>query len=155
MKANCDRHKVAPRFTVKLELMGAPPGRDRREHRRASGLQILTAFGSRSLRCWATAPSGCWKGLCFVIRAFGFANPECAMGSDAYGSRVWAFRLLHTTDIIGDGIGTNVMTLFLFTHSIDEERFSDVDDDRPSWGFVVFAWAPIYLAIHCAPRWIA
>jgi cytochrome c oxidase subunit III len=92
--------------------------------------------------------------LCFVIRAFEFGALNTRWDQDAYGSVVWALLLLHTAHIVSDGIGTIVMTIFLFTHSIDEERFSDVDDDCLYWTFVVFTWAPIYLAVYWAPRWI-
>lgn len=89
---------------------------------------------------------------CFVIRGFEFGALNTRWDQDAYGSVVWALMLLHTTHIVSDGLGTIVMTVFLFTHEVDEERCSDVDDDCLYWLFVVAAWLPIYFTVYWAPR---
>ena len=54
-----------------------------------------------------------------------------------------------------DFIDTGFLTLFTFTHPLDDERFSDVDDDCIYWAFVVACWLPIYVLVYWAPRWVA
>lgn len=87
-----------------------------------------------------------------VVRAFEFPHLNTRWDHDAYGSVVWALILLHTTHLITDFIDTGFVTVFLFTHSVDSERFSDMDDDSVYWAFVVLTWLPIYALIYWAPR---
>jgi cytochrome c oxidase subunit 3 len=88
-----------------------------------------------------------------VVRACEFPHLNTRWDQDAYGSIVWALMLLHTTHLITDFVDTAFVTLFLFTHPVDDERFSDVDDDAVYWAFVVVTWIPIYLLVYWAPRW--
>ena len=88
-----------------------------------------------------------------LIRAFEFPHLNARWDHDAYGSIVWALMLLHTVHLITDFIDTGFLTGFLFTHPVDAERFSDVDDDAVYWAFVVVSWLPIYLLVYWAPRW--
>ncbi|HET9161367.1 MAG TPA: hypothetical protein VFN88_12220 [Caulobacteraceae bacterium] len=87
-----------------------------------------------------------------VVRAFEVQNLNTRWDVDAYGSIIWALILLHTTHLVTDVVGTVVMTIFLFTHPVGPERFSDVDDDCFYWIFVVLTWLPIYFAIYWVPR---
>lgn len=87
-----------------------------------------------------------------VIRAFEFPLLNTRWDLNAYGSIVWALMLLHTTHIVTDALGTVIMTIFLFTHPVGPERFSDVDDDCFYWLFVVITWLPIYFTVYWAPR---
>jgi heme/copper-type cytochrome/quinol oxidase subunit 3 len=87
-----------------------------------------------------------------VVRVFEFPSLNARWDVDAYGSITWALMLLHTTHLITDAAGTLVITVFLFTHPVRTERFSDVDDDCLYWLFVVMAWLPIYAAVYWAPR---
>jgi cytochrome c oxidase subunit III len=87
-----------------------------------------------------------------VIRAFEFPLLNTRWDLNAYGSIVWALMLLHTLHIVTDALGTVIMTVFLFTHPVGPERFSDVDDDCLYWLFVVVTWLPIYFAVYWAPR---
>ena len=88
-----------------------------------------------------------------VLRACEFPHLNTRWDQDAYGSVVWALMLLHTTHLLTDFIDTGFLTIFLFTHPVDDERFSDVDDDAVYWAFVVATWLPIYLLVYWAPRW--
>ena len=90
--------------------------------------------------------------LALVIRGFEFQHLNTRWDFDVYGSIVWALMLLHTAHLITDFIDTAMLVVFLFTHSVDVERFSDVDDDCIYWAFVVLSWLPIYLLIYWAPR---
>jgi heme/copper-type cytochrome/quinol oxidase subunit 3 len=45
-----------------------------------------------------------------------------------------------------------VQTVWLFTHQIGDDQFSDVEDNSNYWTFVVVAWLPIYVLIYWAPR---
>jgi cytochrome c oxidase subunit 3 len=89
-----------------------------------------------------------------VVRGFEFPNLNAHWDVDAYGSIVWALMILHTSHLVTDALGTLVLTVWLFTHPVHTERFSDVDDDCVYWVFVVVAWLPIYAAVYWAPRLI-
>lgn len=89
-----------------------------------------------------------------VVRGFEFTHLNTHVDQDAYGSITWAMLLLHTTHLVTDFVDTLFLTIFLFTHSVDTERFSDVDDDGVYWAFVVLTWVPIYLLVYWAPRWV-
>jgi cytochrome c oxidase subunit 3 len=103
-------------------------------------------------RLWALVLFG-FNALAIVVRAIEFPHLNTHWDADAYGSIVWALMLLHTTHLVTDFVGTCILTAILFTHSLDSERFSDVDDDAIYWAFVVACWIPIYLLIYWAPRW--
>jgi cytochrome c oxidase subunit III len=102
-------------------------------------------------RFWGVIVSA-FNVACLVVRAFEFPLLNTRWDLNAYGSIVWALMLLHTTHLITDALGTVIMTIFLFTHPVRPERFSDVDDDCLYWLFVVLTWLPIYVAIYWAPR---
>lgn len=93
--------------------------------------------------------------LALVIRGFEFPHLNAHWDVNAYGSIVFALMLLHTTHLVTDFIDTGVLTAWLFTHPVDSERFSDVDDDAIYWAFVVATWLPIYVLVYLAPRWAA
>jgi heme/copper-type cytochrome/quinol oxidase subunit 3 len=103
-------------------------------------------------RRWAAAMSGIAVAA-MVVRAIEFGRLHARWDFDAYGSVVWALILLHTLHILTDAIDTLGLTVFLFTHPVDDERFADVDDNAAYWSFVVAAWVPVYLLIYWAPRW--
>jgi cytochrome c oxidase subunit III len=103
-------------------------------------------------RLWATVLS-LFNLAVIVIRAFEFPHLNTRWDFDAYGSVVWALMLLHTLHILTDFIDTSFLTAFLFTHPVDDERYSDVDDDTAYWAFVVLCWLPIYALVYWAPRW--
>jgi heme/copper-type cytochrome/quinol oxidase subunit 3 len=88
-----------------------------------------------------------------LIRAVEFPHLNSHWDHDAYGSVTWALMLLHTTHLVTDFIDTGFLTIWLFTHPMSDERYSDVDDDAFYWGFVVACWIPIYLLVYWAPRW--
>lgn len=62
--------------------------------------------------------------------------------------------ILHTTHLLTDLGDTAVQSLWLFTHEIGEEQFSDVHDNADYWTFVVLCWLPVYALVYWAPRWI-
>lgn len=114
----------------------------------------------RAARLRQLQPARFWAVLVFamntltlVVRGFEFAHLNTHVDTDAYGSATWALMLLHTTHLVTDFVDTAFVTLFLFTHSVDAERFSDIDDDGVYWLFVVITWLPIYLLVYWAPRW--
>jgi cytochrome c oxidase subunit III len=88
-----------------------------------------------------------------VIRFFELPNLNTRWDHDAYGSIVWALMLMHTLHLLTDFLETLMLTIFSYTHPVDTERFSDIDDDVGYWGFVVATWLPIYLLVFWAPRW--
>ena len=102
-------------------------------------------------RRWAVIVS-LFNVAALVVRAFEFPLLNSRWDVNAYGSITWALMILHTTHIVTDALGTVIMTVFLFTHPVKPERFSDVDDDCFYWLFVVITWLPIYVAVYWAPR---
>lgn len=71
---------------------------------------------------------------------------------DAYGSVVWLLMLLHTSHVLTDLGDTAVQALWLYTHEIGDQQFSDVHDNCDYWSFVIVAWAPMYALVYWAPR---
>jgi heme/copper-type cytochrome/quinol oxidase subunit 3 len=71
---------------------------------------------------------------------------------DAYGSVVWMLMVLHTSHLITDLGDTIVQSVWLFTHRIETDQFSDVQDNSEYWTFVVLAWLPLYVLIYWIPR---
>jgi cytochrome c oxidase subunit 3 len=87
-----------------------------------------------------------------VLRGMEFSHLNTRWDANAYGSIVWALIFLHTTHIVTDLADTGVLTAFMYTHDVDGERFSDVEDNCGYWNFVVLTWLPIYALIYWAPR---
>lgn len=121
---------------------------------------VPNAIASRAARRCQAGKARFWAVILFlfnaaaiVVRAFEFPHLNAHWDQNAYGSITWALMLLHTTHLVTDFIGTCLLTAMLFTHPIDQERLSDVDDDAVYWAFVVAAWIPIYLLVYWAPRW--
>jgi cytochrome c oxidase subunit III len=119
-------------------------------------------FLSRAARRRQPGPTQFWavivfvlNALAIVVRALEFPHLNTAWDQNAYGSVVWALMALHTTHLLTDFVGTCVLTMLLFTHPIETERFSDVDDDSVYWAFVALAWIPIYLLVYWAPRLVS
>src|SRR5207244_3076885 len=99
---------------------------------------------SRTARRCQVAETRRWAVVLFLfnaaamlLRAFEFAHLNTRWDQDAYGSVTWALMVLHTTHLLTDFIGTCLLTVMLFTHPVDQERLSDVDDDAIYWAFVV------------------
>lgn len=103
-------------------------------------------------KLWAVAVAGL-NALALVIRAIEFPHLNTSWDADAYGSITWTLILLHTLHLITDFVDTFFLTVFLFTHPVDTERFSDVQDDCVYWAYVVATWIPLYLLVYWAPRW--
>jgi cytochrome c oxidase subunit 3 len=121
---------------------------------------VPNAFMSRAARrrdhqrtkLWAVVVA-MLNALAIVLRGVEFNHLNTRWDQDAYGSVVWALMLLHTVHLLTDFVDTAALTGFLFTHPIDDERLSDVDDDAVYWAFVVLTWLPIYALVYWAPRW--
>jgi len=88
-----------------------------------------------------------------VLRGVEFAHLNTRWDQDAYGSVTWALLLLHTVHLITDFLDTFFLTVFLHTHPVDTERFSDVDDNAGYWAYIVVFWLATYALIYWAPRW--
>lgn len=90
--------------------------------------------------------------LLLVPRGLEFARIGPPWYQDGYGSILWALLILHTTHVITDWGDTLVISAWLFTHEIDDDRLADVEDNSNYWTFVVLCWVPIYALIYWAPR---
>jgi heme/copper-type cytochrome/quinol oxidase subunit 3 len=91
--------------------------------------------------------------LLIGMRGFELAHLNVRWDHDAYGSVVWMLMILHTSHVITDLGDTIVQSTWLYTHRIDKDQFSDVQDNSEYWSFVVLAWLPIYVLIYWVPRW--
>ena len=89
-----------------------------------------------------------------AVRGLEFTSLNTRWDLDAYGSITWALIWLHTLHIVTDFIDTAFLAMFLFTHPIDNERLSDVDDNCVYWTYVVLTWLPLYALVYWAPRWV-
>ena len=78
-----------------------------------------------------------------VLRGFEIARLEPSWHRDAYGSVVWMLMILHTSHILTEWGETLVQGLWLFTHRIGDDQFSDIEDSCNYWSFVVLAWLPL------------
>jgi cytochrome c oxidase subunit 3 len=89
-----------------------------------------------------------------VVRGFEFAHLNVRWDDDAYGSLVWVLMVLHTTHVVTDLGDTAVLGLWLFTHEVGDDQFSDVNDNAGYWDFVIIAWVPVYLLVYWGARWL-
>jgi cytochrome c oxidase subunit 3 len=89
--------------------------------------------------------------LC-VVRAYELASLHVRWDHDAYGSLVWLLLFLHTTHLVTDLGDTAVLGLWLFTHEVGDDQFSDVDDNASYWSFVIISWLPIYALVYGGAR---
>ncbi|MBC9033810.1 cytochrome C oxidase subunit III [Sphingomonas sp. JC676] len=88
------------------------------------------------------------------IRAFELGHLNIRWDHDAYGSVVWMLMVLHTSHLVTELGETSVQSVWLFTHRIETDQFSDVQDNSEYWSFVVLAWLPLYLVLYWVPRWL-
>jgi cytochrome c oxidase subunit 3 len=89
-----------------------------------------------------------------VIRALEFAHLNVRWDTDACGSVTWLLIFLHATHLFTDLGDTLVLGIWLFTHEIGDEQFSDVVDNCGYWAFVIVTWLPLYLLVYWGPRWL-
>jgi heme/copper-type cytochrome/quinol oxidase subunit 3 len=90
--------------------------------------------------------------LLLCVRGIELSYLNVRWDHDAYGSVVWMLMVLHTSHLVTDLGDTIVQSVWLFTHQIDTDQFSDVQDNSEYWTFVVLAWLPLYLLIYWVPR---
>jgi len=94
-------------------------------------------------------------GLVLVaLRWFELQHLGVRWDHDAYGAVLWLLMVLHTSHLITDLGDTIVQSAWLYTHKVDTDQFSDVEDNTEYWSFVVIAWVPIYLLLYWLPRWL-
>jgi cytochrome c oxidase subunit 3 len=86
------------------------------------------------------------------LRGFELAHLNVRWDKDAYGSVVWLLMVLHTSHVITDLGDTLVQGVWLCTHEIGPDQYSEIDDNCSYWSFVVLAWPPLYLLVYWLPR---
>jgi cytochrome c oxidase subunit III len=129
-------------FTVLLVLTEVPNrwlGRKAREKQEGPvkwGLTLMCALGL----------------VLVLIRAFEFTTLNVRWDQNAYGSATWLLIVLHAAHLITDLTDSIVVAVWLFTHGIGDDQFSDVNDNCAYWSFVVWTWIPVYALIYWAPR---
>ena len=87
-----------------------------------------------------------------VVRGIGLAHLGVRWSDDAYGSVVWMLMILHTSHVLTDLGDSIVILVWLYTHKVGENQYSDVVDNCSYWDFVILTWVPIYLLVFWAPR---
>lgn len=102
------------------------------------GLLAMTALGLGNL----------------ALRCFEFAALNCQWDQNAYASIVWFLLGLHTTHLLTDWVDTVVVTALMHFGPVEGRRFMDVAENADYWYFVLWWWAPIYLVLYWAPRWL-
>ena len=95
-----------------------------------------------------------WGLALVALRGVEFAHLGVRWDHDAYGSVLWMLMILHSSHLITDLGDTVVQSAWLYTHEIQEDQFSDVEDNTEYWSFVVAAWLPIYGLLYWVPRWL-
>lgn len=90
--------------------------------------------------------------LLLVLRGFELAHLGVRWDADAYGSVVWLLLILHTTHVATEFGDTAVQTLWLYTHTVGDAQFADVEDNANYWSFVVLTWLPLYALVYGLPR---
>lgn len=89
-----------------------------------------------------------------VLRAFEFAALNCRWDDNAYGSIVWLLLGLHTIHVATDVVDSAVLLAMTYGAPMSPERYVDISENSLYWYFIVLWWAPIYLTIYFAPRWL-
>jgi heme/copper-type cytochrome/quinol oxidase subunit 3 len=87
-----------------------------------------------------------------ALRGIEFAHLNVRWDQDGYGSVIWLLIFLHTTHILTDLGDTAVLAVWLFSHEVGDDQFSDVNDNAGYWSFVVITWLPVYLLVYWGPR---
>jgi cytochrome c oxidase subunit 3 len=137
-------HLYGALFTILLLASALPnhwvtaKAREKREGAVRWGVALMTLIGV----------------LLTVLRGFEFAHLNVRWDADAYGSVTWLLIFLHATHLFTDLGDTAVLAVWLFTHEIGDEQYSDVADNAGYWAFVVITWLPIYLLVYWGPRWL-
>lgn len=90
--------------------------------------------------------------ILMALRGAEFAHLGVRWDRDGYGSVLWLLLVLHTTHIVTEWAECAVQAVWLFTHEIGDDQFSDVEDSANYWFFVVLTWLPLYALIYWAPR---
>lgn len=87
-----------------------------------------------------------------AVRWFELQQLGVRWSDDAYGSVVWLLMVLHTSHVVTDLGDTAVQAVWLYTHEVGPDQYSDVEDNANYWTFVVIAWLPIYALVYWLPR---
>jgi cytochrome c oxidase subunit 3 len=86
-----------------------------------------------------------------VLRGFELSAVQVDWQHDAYASLIWMLLVLHTSHLVTELGETMVQAVWLFTHEIGPDQYSDVQDNSEYWNFVVIAWLPIFFVLYCLP----
>lgn len=92
--------------------------------------------------------------LLIALRFMEFPHLNVRWDQNAYGSAVWLLMVMHTLHLITDVADTIIFDIWLFTHDVTHEQFSEVYDNCGYWSFVVVSWLPIYALVYWGPRWL-
>lgn len=90
--------------------------------------------------------------ILLALRGVELAHLNVRWDKDAYGSLVWLLMILHTSHVITDLGDTLVQGVWLCTHEVGPDQYSEIDDNCSYWSFVVLAWPPLYLLDYWLPR---
>ena len=89
-----------------------------------------------------------------ILRAFEYTALNCRWDDNAYASIVWVLLSMHTIHVATDVVDSGVLLVMAYTKPMSRKRYVDLSENSLYWYFIVAWWAPIYLVIYFAPRWL-
>ena len=103
---------------------------------------------------WGVTLSCILATLALGVRGLQFAAFEIRWDEHAYGSILWAITGFHFTHVVSAILGTAVVAVLAWRDYFTPERQLGVVVDTLYWYFVAGIFAPIYLVLYWAPRWL-
>lgn len=73
---------------------------------------------------------------------------------NAYASITWMIVGMHFTHLIVGTLENGIMTAWLLTHGLDDQHARDVRVGAVYWYWIAAIWAPLYVLVYFAPRFL-
>jgi cytochrome c oxidase subunit 3 len=83
-----------------------------------------------------------------VCRALEFRALPVQWDTNAYGSLLWAFLVLHTTHVGTGAMENVVLSTLLVKGPVERKHLVDLEVNGLYWYFVVGAWVPIFAVFY-------
>jgi heme/copper-type cytochrome/quinol oxidase subunit 3 len=92
--------------------------------------------------------------LTTVLRFYEFGAMHVKWDENAYGSAVWWILGLHLSYLLAGAGEYFIMTIWTWTHELDEHHALDVTLIGGFWYWVAGTWVVCYLVLYWCPRWM-
>jgi cytochrome c oxidase subunit I+III len=94
-------------------------------------------------------------GLIFlVLKYVEYSDKPYTWETNAYGSIVWTVVGFHTAHVIATMLKIAAIWVAAWKGFFNAERHVAVEGNALYWYFVVGIWAPLYVMLYWAPRWL-